>query len=55
MSKQKKDLSPRCSDGDRGGGEVCSNSAAGIVGKSDFDHGILILESIFPNFSEYFS
>ena len=26
-----------------------------IVGKSDFDHGILILESIFPNFSEYFS
>ena len=26
-----------------------------IVGKSDFDYGILILESIFPNFSEYFS
>ena len=27
----------------------------GIVGKSDFESGILILESIFPNFSEYFS
>ena len=26
-----------------------------IVGKSDFVSGILILESIFPNFSEYFS
>ena len=26
-----------------------------IVGKSDFASGILILESIFPNFSEYFS
>ena len=28
---------------------------ATIVGKSDFESGILILESIFPNFSEYFS
>ena len=26
-----------------------------IVGKSDFDYGILILGSIFPNFPEYFS
>ena len=26
-----------------------------IVGKSDFVSGILILKSIFPNFSEYFS
>ena len=26
-----------------------------IVGKSDFDSGILIFGSIFPNFLEYFS
>ena len=29
--------------------------AVAIVGKSDFVSGILILKSIFPNFSEYFS
>ena len=32
-----------------------ARAAAHIVGKSDFASGILILESIFPNFSEYFS
>ena len=26
-----------------------------LVGKSDFDSGILVLGSIFPNFPEYFS
>ena len=26
-----------------------------IVGKSDFEYGILMLGSIFPNFPEYFS
>jgi len=34
---------------------VITRLALGIVGKSDFVSGILILESIFPNFSEYFS
>ena len=34
---------------------VHPNSSANIVGKSDFVSGILILESSFPNFSEYFS
>ena len=32
-----------------------TNHPTSIVGKSDFVSGILILESIFPNFSEYFS
>ena len=35
--------------------KTCCGWGGGIVGKSDFVSGILILESIFPNFSEYFS
>ena len=36
-------------------GQGAKKVAVTIVGKSDFDYGILILGSIFPNFPEYFS